>query len=406
MLAWSVAIFCLASIVRLPAVSRYSGELERPEPVAIALSLATTGRYADAYGPGVGPTAHVAPFLPLLLSVVFRILGTGKTAAIAMSVLGSAAASLAFALLPALALAARLDPAAGILGGLAGALLPFNFWSQTNGSFEAPYTAAAFVFICILFSNALNSPRLTPLRGLAFGFAAALASTSNFSLLPVVFLWLVLLAARHGWRLGRVLPFCAATAFAIVATLSPWAIHNHRALGAWIWTRSNFALELYVSNNDVVTADADLNMTLPAYRPLHPFLSEVEREKVHQQGEVAYNKEKMKIALAWIASHRERFLELTAARFSLFWFPRMHRPWQSAGEALLTVAALGGLIVLFRAGAPFAWTAAALFAGYSPVYYLLHISPRYHMSIEPFLFLLATCLPLSLRDRFAPRVEA
>ena len=80
----------------------------------------TTGRYADAYGAGSGPTAHCAPLHPVLLSFLFRIFGTGARGALAMRVFGSTAAAAGFALLPALAVA----------GGLGLCSLALLYWKR------------------------------------------------------------------------------------------------------------------------------------------------------------------------------------------------------------------------------------------------------------------------------------
>ncbi len=110
MMGWCIAIFILGLAVRLTRalVTFRSNTQVGSEAIQIAKSLATTGNYSDAYGTGVGPTAHCAPLYPLLLSVVFRLLGTGAKGAIAVSMSASVAAALAFAFLPAVAVASSL----------------------------------------------------------------------------------------------------------------------------------------------------------------------------------------------------------------------------------------------------------------------------------------------------------
>src|ERR1035437_4154379 len=89
---WGMVGFVAGLLVRLAAVlpDRQTTLPERPEPVQIALSLMTTGRYADAYGAGSGPTAHCAPLHPVLLSILFRVFGTGARGALAIRIFGSA----------------------------------------------------------------------------------------------------------------------------------------------------------------------------------------------------------------------------------------------------------------------------------------------------------------------------
>ncbi|MGA9626772.1 MAG: hypothetical protein WBQ65_20020 [Bryobacteraceae bacterium] len=132
---------------------------------------------------------------------------------------------------------------------------------------------------------------------------------------------------RLQWR--HVPAFLAVAAVVVLSMLAPWAIRNYRVLGSLIWTRSNFGLESQVSNNNTMTADLERNVRLPGFASLHPLAGPDERAKVRIAGEVAYQRSKQRQALAWIASHKRRFLLLTAGRFRLFWLPNMRRPWQA-----------------------------------------------------------------------------
>lgn len=89
--AWGTAIFVTGALVRLGSVmlGAYPQQLSRPEPINIAVSLATHGTYADAYGPGIGPPAHCAPLHPLFLSALIRMFGVHAHAALAISVAAS-----------------------------------------------------------------------------------------------------------------------------------------------------------------------------------------------------------------------------------------------------------------------------------------------------------------------------
>src|ERR1700694_5752739 len=97
-----VWLFLLALTVRIGLICALGSYLypERTEVVNIAIALAQKGEFADAYGPGSGPTAHAAPVYPLLLSCVFRLLGTARAGEIGQEVLSSIIASLTCAMLP------------------------------------------------------------------------------------------------------------------------------------------------------------------------------------------------------------------------------------------------------------------------------------------------------------------
>ncbi|MGH9583460.1 MAG: hypothetical protein ACRD4O_11040, partial [Bryobacteraceae bacterium] len=392
---WSVALFLVGVGLRLALLLlvNQAQELSRAEPVNIAISLATTGKYADAYGPGVGQTAHCAPFHPLLLSVLLRTFGINAHGELAMDVAASMASALAFALLPALAVVNGFPLVCGVLAGAAGAVLPFNFWPQTSGSFDAPFTAAALASLCILICCIRARGRFTKRSGAVLGIAVGLGCLLSPTMLPVIVGWMIVAVVERRRQLPRMIIFCGVSAACFMATLAPWAIRNYEALGSPIWTRSNFWLEMQVSNNDLMTADEERNVRMPEFALLHPYASAAERAKVKRLGEVAYMRTKRQEVLAWIATHKRRFVELTAEHFRLFWIPRMNRPLQTILEAALTILGLSGLVLLFRSRAASAWIFGVLVVLYPAVYYLIQVTPRYRLPLEPFLFLLAAyCL--------------
>lgn len=390
MALWVFAIFAIGATLRITLLFAL-GEMHiiaRFEALSIAASLATTGSYANAYGQGSGPTAHCAPLLPLLMAALFHTFGVYTPAAvIAMHLAAASAATLAFALLPILAAVAGLPPACGVVAGLAGALLPFDFYYQVNPG--APLTSAVFVGLLIAVFWICMRHRFTKREGMLCGIAIGLGCLLNPAMIPPMLGCLIVCAIRYRRRLKRIFPFFLLVSLGFVATVTPWAIRNYEALGAPIWTRSNFWLEFNLSNNNLLTADEDRNFLLPGYALMHPTISPVERAKVKRLGEVAYNRTKRKQVLSWISTHKARFVKLTVERFRLFWIPRMKRLPQSVAEALLTILGLMGLVLLFRAKAPSGWIFCALVVLFPPVYYLIQATPRYRLPLEPFLFLLS-----------------
>jgi len=357
------------------------------ESVRIAISLASTGAYADAYGPGVGPTAHCAPLHPLFLSLLFRIFGTGAHGQMAMAVAASVASALAFALLPAVAAACDLPQRVGLLAGLAGALLPVNFWNQTSGAFDAPYAAAALtamlIFVCrIQKTGVINVP-----WGVVFGLATGLCCLLNPSMLPVLVCWLAILLLKLRPPVRHIISFCSTALACFLVTIAPWAIRNWLVLGSPVWSRSNFWLEMQVSNNDWLTADEEQNVRTDKFGWVHPYAGAAERQKVKQIGEIAYMEQKRQQVLAWISTHKQRFLELTAERFRLFWFPRLPRRWQSFMEALISLLGIAGLMALFWEQKSIAWYLGAAMVFYPLPFYLIQVTPRYRLPLEPLLFL-------------------
>jgi len=387
---WGTSIFFIALTVRLVvAVPRDQWRIADLEPVNIATSLATTGNYADAFGPGTGPTAHSSPIQPLLLTVLFRIFGTGPRGAIAVGVLGCIEASLAFALLPWLGAASELGLRSGALAGICGALLPVNYWSQTNGSFEGPLSAAMLILLCVLLCGVWETRTFTPIQGTKFGIVAGMGCLITPVIIPVLLSWAIISSVRYRHDVRRVLAFCAFAVISGVIVLSPWAIRNYRTLGKFIWTRSNLGLELQVSNNDFMTASLERNVDMREYGLFHPHRGAAERQKIKAMGEVEYQHAKMQQALTWIRFHKRRFSVLTAERFWLFWLPGMQQPWQTAVESVLTILGLTGLVLLFWQGWDVAWIMGGVFASYPLIYYFVQASPRYRLPLEYLLFVLA-----------------
>jgi 4-amino-4-deoxy-L-arabinose transferase-like glycosyltransferase len=399
---WCCAIFLVGLLVRLGlGLPKHPGPVSGREVVNVALSLLSTGRFADAYGPGEGPTAHCAPVYPILLSFLYRIFGTGSAGSIATIVLTSAFSSATFALLPLLASIGGLGLTTGVLAGFAGALLPINFWTQTTSTFEAPATAFFLVVLCILACRIQASARFTLREGLIFGLAAGLGCLVSPALVPLLAGWVLLLAVQYRSELRRVLPFSAVVAIAIIATLLPWAIRNDRALGSLIWTRSDFGLELQVSNNDLMTADGERNFRNPAFEVIHPAGGGAEFSRAQRLGEVAYNRSKQQEAVAWIASHKQRFAVLTIERAILFWFPGMQRQVQTVCEAAISSLGFCGLVLAFRRRLLIFWICLPAFTLFPAIYYIVEASPRYRFPIEPVMFLFAAAMLDVVRPRRA-----
>ena len=403
---WGSAVFLVGFVVRLVLVLKtYPHELSVSEPVNIALSLVRTGKYADAYGAGVGPTAHSAPLHPLFLSVLFRIFGTGAIGSLAMEISAIIAISLSFALLPSLAVASELGLNSGVLAGFAGALLPVNFWSQTSGTFDQPFTSALLVALCILLCRVWGAASFTKAEGAVFGVVAGIGCLLNPCLIQVLVAWAIVTAFRFRQQLRQVLWFCAVSGLCVVLILAPWAIRNYVALGSLIWTRSNFGMELQHSNNDMFTADLEYNVRMAEWLRVNPFTSESEQAKVRMSGEVAYQRAEQQEAFAWIRTHKRRFLVLTAERVRLFWLPRMQRPWQTLFETCLTITALCGLIVALWKRNTYAWILSAVLISYPSVYYLIEMSPRFRLPIESILFLFSAYAVWSLFAHFRETLQ-
>lgn len=369
------------------------------ETYNIALSLSNHGTYADAYGAGIGPTAHTPPLLPMMLALIVRIVGTGPAGKLLQSTLACIAAALSFALLPVLARECQLGGWCGVSAGIIGAIAPVNFWAQTTGYFDAPYTMLGLTALCIAMCGYWMRAYF-PLRAAIYlGLLSGILCLLNATILQILVGWSLFGLWNFKQNLGKFSIFMATIAAVILMCLLPWAQRNFKSLGQPIWTRSNFGLELQVSNNDEASADAEVNMRSPS-NP-HPHTEPKERERVRKMGELAYMQAKKAEALFWMRSHPGRLFQLMAFRIFYFWFPPMTRWWQSCAEAVTTLLAFAGLITLFRKKHPSALILFAVLLFYPAIYLVIQVSPRYRCPIEPILLLLGCFFCVDLAKAFS-----
>ena len=396
-------IFLLGMAVRILLLSWLPPAPVRPqEALNIAISLVRHGTFSDPFKSGPsGPTAHCMPLFPLLAALLIRIFGLGSSASFALSCFGSAAASLGYALLPVLGRNCSLNRWVGISAGLFGALAPFNFWSEADGLWEAPFTFLALVWLASIAAKHWRKAEFTMKGGAICGVAAAIATLFSANTILILGLWSVCAFIWFSKNRADVVRYFATVCFIVLLALAPWAIRNRMVLGSWVLTRSNFGLELQVSNNSAATADLEFNVEIPAWRALHPNPSRDESFKVKRMGEVAYDEVKKNQAIGWIQSNPKRFAELSLERIALFWFPRIDRfplPRMYRLQTiaiplttkLITTLAIFGIIKLWKAKPEIALLLGSASIAYSLVYIVIQFSPRYGFPIEGFLLILGS----------------
>ena len=379
-----VLIFVLALLVRLAVIftTKTYLTIEHTEVINVATSLATHGTFADAYGP-TGPTAHTSPLYPILLSLIFRLFGTGVPGEIVKEVSSSAIASLLYAALPILSTACGLGLATGVVAGVGGALVPVNFWAETKGSFEAPLAGLVLVLFCIASARTWRSKDFSMRSALIVGSISGvgLLLSPNFAPITLTTLFLgYVLSGRANTKLY--IRFVAIVLGIVVLCLTPWTIRNYVVLGGPVWARSNLGLELYIANNDIASANVSVNYMSHLFHRAHPLASAAERAKVRTMGELPYEHEKLATAEQWIKTHPRRFMVLTIQRMGYFWFPRMVRPAQTMLMGLFTVGAVAGLIRFLRSGNATAWLFLGVLISYSLIYYLVVPQPRYRYPVD------------------------
>ena len=420
---WTCALvlFALAFGVRVAAIlllRTYRNALS-PEPILVAKSLVREHLFGNPFGVPTGPTAVVPPGPPFLLSLLYSWFGDTTATKVARQVLSAAACSVEYALLPALAAAAGLRRAVGILAGGAGALVPLFFWIETNGSWESSYIAAMLVAMLILSARLWAGVRVSPfVYGAAWGFVFLFAPGFLFVFLALLGVW--------WWRSRNTRAVLTAGALAFAVVL-PWIVRNYLQLGSVFWMRDGFGIELQLSNNPIARPmyyDAQAFLGGNVFRFFGDFFQDragedqkagmgnhavdrAEALRLGRIGEVEYFHQRGVLGQQWIRSHPRRFAELTAARAWYFWFPRFRR---LSSTLLAAAVSLGGLVGLALAIRLKRRLAASLFGlvwlVYPLPYYLVLIDPRYRYPIYSQALLLIAFLVVSSFERWAPNHAA
>ena len=176
-----------------------------------------------------------------------------------------------------------------------------------------------------------------------------------------------------------------------VLVVAPWTVRNYLKLGAFIPLRSAFAYNVWRGNHIGATGTCrnfngiSVDLTLPedyaAYCEAHMVPDEVERDKFYA-GEVK----------RFILENPAEYLRLTATRFYyLWWRDRTHPltanpfyllPW----ILILPFSALGAFLVRKEWRKWSLWIFQII--GFTVLFSLTIIVPRYRMPMYPALFLL------------------
>jgi len=203
-----------------------------------------------------------------------------------------AASALRCALIPLFVEDAGLGRGIAILSGVLSVFYIGALETEIRGGVDGPFVALsllAIVWMSMRLWRTASWQTRTPWGFFALcGFSALL----NPQVIPVIagIIATGLCACAAEFR-KRFLAQGVLTVACIFLFLLPWGIRNWMELDSFILTRSNFGLELWVSNGPDRTFDLPTN-----YGRLHPLSNRDEAAKLVHLGEVAYNKEKLQEA--------------------------------------------------------------------------------------------------------------
>jgi hypothetical protein len=353
---------------------------------AIAISLTQSGHFADPYALPTGPTAHLPPLYPLIVSLIYRTLGLTPAAGYASRLLIAASASVLYALLPWIADQFGLSRQAGFLGGVVAALADPHWYD--HGEYLA---AIVLSLLLVAFLRRWTAGRVPCGRSLLLGLGIGTAFHLQPALLSVV---VGCFAFELWWKRGRRNAISLAVcALGILLACSPWALRNYVTFHSLFFIRSNLGLELRMGNHQGAAATFEEMDARPYTHYQHPTLLALEAAKLREIGEVEYMRLAGRDALAWIRAHPGEFLSLTLKRFANLWGGPLYRPQAAPGVLLLTILAICGFWLNVRTlTTPQRAVLIIPLVTYPLIYYVVAYMPDYRVPINWILLLLVGSL--------------
>jgi 4-amino-4-deoxy-L-arabinose transferase-like glycosyltransferase len=356
----------------------------------IAFSMAKGHGFSSPWWQETGPTAWLTPVYPWIVSIIYRVFGIHTPhafyAAVLLNIIFSAVTCVPIYLI------GKKVAGRGVASGAAwlwaifpnAILIPFEWIWDTSLS--------ALLMTTILWATFELAESLRWRDWILYGALWGLALMTNpalGSLLPVLLGW----AAYRGLRNHTLQLKRPALALGIViACCIPWTVRNYVAFHKFVPLRSNFALELWVGNNDSFDENSQI---VP---PIDPAREEL-REYI-RVGETAFMAVKWRNATEFIRMHPRLEATLMGRRIIATW-TGSENPAESFRNAesglvrvvlisnfLVTIGVLLGIVVLILRRSIYAFPLAAFPVVYPLVYYATHVSLRYRHPIDPALLIL------------------
>jgi hypothetical protein len=332
------------------------------ESYYIAVSLATTGRFADPFGHPIrypsGPTAHVGMLTPMPSALVYWLFG-GDSPYAEFILCGWAAFLVCLSIWLCWRLAVVLDaPRAARLAAVAvAALAPLQFRLEMRENRSWEINLATVVLIWILLKLAESDVKVLTRRSLVLigastGFLFILNSASGLGAILSAALFHKLRVPSRQWWIAPLFMVLVSGSLA-----GFWAERNMRELGEPIFLRDNLGLELALANYSGALHPANPNAAyFGRAKEIHPMLM-VAGELDAKGGEVAYYHALGQQVRDWIAAHPSEFLHLCGRRliefflpprwlWSIFWGVPAEVHLVGLRQLVVWAAALGGLATL------------------------------------------------------------
>ncbi len=358
------------------------------EDEAIAISLYSTGEFADPYLIPTGPTAHLAPVNPFIISLIYRLFGVTTQAGNAGAIFVVIIASALYAMLPWISERLGTGRVAGLVGGMIGAIGGLEKSIDARFSGNGEYLTSLVLGLLILaFLHRWKGKGDGWAGSLLLGVATGAAFHLQPALLPVV---LGFMLFEVWWlKKPRKWVFTGVMALGILIACIPWGWRNYQAFNATFFIRSNLGLELRMGNNDRALATFE-EMDAMSTHYQHPRVNFVQARSVLDLGEYQYMLQARDEALDWIKSHFSRFLWLTGQRMLNLWVGPPYLLKYFTDVFRFTVLAMVGLCMALPCIKPPQRAALIIpLLTYPLIYYIVAYMPRYRIPINWILYILA-----------------
>jgi 4-amino-4-deoxy-L-arabinose transferase-like glycosyltransferase len=379
-----------------PGTFAYGGETG-----AIAAAIAS-GRGFSSPLPRIqtGPTAWLTPIYPYLLAGIFKLLGIFTYKSMVSIRLIDIAFS-AFTCWPirsagTIAFGKRVGTASAWLW----AVLPDGIFYPVIWIWD---TALAGLCMAALFAATLKiRGRRSVSAWVGYGALWAFGAMVNpavLSVLPFLALWAIWPLREE---LSQAIRLAVVAALIFLAGIAPWTIRNYLVFHKFIPLRSNFGLELWLSNNPGVPD------TWAGF--LHPTDDPEEAAEFVRMTEIPYMEEKQSEAFAFMRAHPRDTMRFFFRRFADNWLGIWDAPadmWRFmpafmkltlVWNCLFSLLSFAGALFAYRARREVALPFASVMLIFPVVFYVTHTSGRYRYPMDPIMAILtvfALAYPLS-----------
>lgn len=332
----------------------------RPTPSAagealnVAIALASGRGFADAYGPGTGPTAHLLPLSPGLGGLVYAAAGVrSPVAELILACWSIGLAMLTYLLLWSAFAKLGTLPLARLMGLATGCLLP-AYIGQEAVDFRLWDGGLTAALMALLVNRLVTAQRpVTKGRIAMIGACCAMLLFVNAPAGVAAVLCTTVFSLRS-LQLRQVALLATITVVLFTVVTTPWVMRNYHVFGQFVPSRSNAGLELAVGMDPAAPAASDrLAEFFTNYKHVHPSFAEPRQRMIAIGGEVPYSHLQARTTLSWMRSHPGGTLRLISLHLRQQFAPE---PWQFAafnGGPLPTqprAAAIGTISLLGLAG--------------------------------------------------------